>query len=179
MFTEHTVLNRPHCGESVRKHRGLYRLEQPIQRGKIMDWDSMIHIWEHAINKVDRKTKDTLKKISPIHPVMFIEPPLSSVKTRVKVAERFFEYFRSPGLYYANSSVLSLFACGKTTSLVVDVGHGKTTCVPVSEGCALPHSITHADLAGQDVTDYLNNLLHTEHGIRFHTSAEIDIIREM
>merc|ERR1740123_181425 len=84
---------------------------------------------------------------------------------------------------FANSAVLTLFGLGKTTGTVVDVGHGTTSITPVMNGEALLHSITKVNLAGQDVTDQLDQLLHTHHGDqlggRLHTSAERDLIREM
>jgi hypothetical protein len=45
-----------------------------------------------------------------------------------------FERFKSPALFVAKDSVLSAFACGKTTALVVDVGAEVTTVAPVQDG---------------------------------------------
>lgn len=55
-----------------------------------------------------------------------------------------------------NSSVLSLFASGRTSGVVVESGQGISTAVPIFEGYALPHAIKFVNLSGEDVT---NNLL--------------------
>jgi len=47
-----------------------------------------------------------------------------------------------------------------------------THAVPVYEGLSLPHAVTRMDLAGRDVTDYLQVLLRRA-GYRFETTAEV------
>lgn len=97
---------------------------------------------------------------------------------RDKTAEIFFETFRCPALFFAPQGVLSLYASGRTTGVVLDVGEGVTHCIPVYEGHALPHSITRSDVAGRDVTQQLQLLLRRS-GLRFTTTAETDFVRAM
>ena len=79
-----------------------------------------------------------------------------------------FETFNTPAMYVANQSVLSLYASGRTTGIVVDSGDGVTETVPVYEGCALPHASFHMDLAGRDLTEYLMMIVN-EKGHSFAT----------
>lgn len=59
---------------------------------------------------------------------------------------------------------------------MLDVGDGVSHVVPVYEGFAMPNAIKRMDLAGRDVTDYLQLLLRRS-GHVFSTSAEKEVVR--
>ena len=89
-----------------------------------------------------------------------------------------FSVFHVSALYFASEAVLSLYASGMVTGIVLDSGNKFTRAVPVYEGFALPHATMHTEIAGLYVTDYLTRIM-TERGYYFTTSAEYEIVREL
>lgn len=104
------------------------------------------------------------------------EAPLNPRTNRDHIAEIFFESMRAPALFFTPPSVLSLYASGRTTGVVLDVGEGVTHAVPVYEGFALQHSVTRSDVAGRDVTRHLQLQLRRA-GLSFTTTAEADLAK--
>lgn len=157
-------------GPEAEEHRGLLTIRYPMEHGIVRDWDDMERIWQYIYSK------DQLQTFSEEHPVLLTEAPLNPRKNREKAAEIFFETFNVPALYMSMQAVLSLYASGRTTGVVLDVGDGVAHAVPIYEGYAMPHSVMRVDVAGRDVTRYLRLLLRKE-GYDFHTSAELEIVR--
>lgn len=104
------------------------------------------------------------------------EPPLNPRSHRDTAAQILFETFNVPALYTSIQAVLSLYASGRTTGCVLDSGDGVSHAVPVYEGFAIPSSIRRIDVAGRDVTEYMQTLLRKS-GYIFHTSAEKEVVR--
>ena len=71
----------------------------------------------------------------------------------------FFETFNVPAFYVQIQAVLSLYASGRTTGIVLDSGDGVTHIVPIYEGYSLPHTILLLALARRVLTDHIVKLL--------------------
>jgi centractin len=112
------------------------------------------------------------------HPVLLTEAPLNPRANRDTAAQILFETFNVPALYTSIQAVLSLYASGRTTGIVLDSGDGVSHAVPVYEGFAIPNSIRRIDVAGRDVTENLQTLLRKE-GSVFHTSAEKEVVKQI
>eukprot|EP01084_Bolivina_argentea_P175441 303821_1 len=94
------------------------------------------------------------------------------------MTQTMFETFNVPGLYIAIGAVLSLYASGKRTGLVLDSGAGVTHTVAIYDGHAIGPAISRLNFAGRNLTDYLSRLL-TKRGYSFTTSAEREIVRDI
>eukprot|EP00123_Amoebidium_parasiticum_P003609 comp14895_c0_seq1/m.11443 comp14895_c0_seq1/g.11443 ORF comp14895_c0_seq1/g.11443 comp14895_c0_seq1/m.11443 type:complete len:381 (-) comp14895_c0_seq1:205-1347(-) len=158
-------------GSKLEQNRGLLKLTHPMEHGIVENWNDMERLWQFLYS-------EELHIHSEDHPVLLTEAPLNPKKNREKSAEVFFESFNVPAMFISLQAVLSLYASGRTTGVVLDSGDGVTHAVPIYEGFALPHSITRVDVAGRDVTQYLQLLLRKQ-GFAFHTTSEFEIIREI
>lgn len=155
-------------GNRADELKGLLKLQHPMEHGIVNNWSDMEHIWTHLYSELKIQTEE--------HPVLLTEAPINPRKNREKAAEIFFETFNVPALFISMQAVLSLYASGRTTGIVLDSGDGVTHTVPVYEGFALPNSIMRIDLAGRDITEHLQTLLRRS-GYAFTTTAEKEVVR--
>lgn len=157
-------------GPKAKECRGLLKIKYPIEHGIVEEWPLMERIWQYVYSK------EQLAVPSEEHPVLLTEAPLNPRRNREKSAEVFFEAFNVPAMFVSMQAVLGLYASGRTTGVVLDSGDGVTHAVPIYEGFAMKHSIMRVDVAGRDITRYLQLLLRRE-GLNFKTSAEFEIVR--
>jgi len=87
-----------------------------------------------------------------------------------------FDLFGVPSLQFQSTAVLSLYARGMMTGVVLDVGDGVSSASAIYEGYSIRNATQRIDLGGRDVTQHLMQLLRRT-GYSFHTSAEFEIVR--
>eukprot|EP01060_Flectonema_neradi_P039398 TRINITY_DN8667_c0_g1_i1.p1 TRINITY_DN8667_c0_g1~~TRINITY_DN8667_c0_g1_i1.p1 ORF type:complete len:285 (+),score=45.75 TRINITY_DN8667_c0_g1_i1:62-916(+) len=157
-------------GDLVEHHRGILSLSYPMEHGSVNNWSDMEAVWNHMFGLLNVPIRE--------HPVLLTEPPLNSRKNKERAAEIFFEEHHVPALFFSVQAVLSLYAAGTATGVVVDSGDGVTHCCPVYEGFVIPGAVTRSDIGGRDITKHLQLQLR-KLGHNFNTSAEFEIVRQI
>lgn len=89
-----------------------------------------------------------------------------------------FEGFGVPAFYVQVQAVLSLFASGRMTGIVLESGDDVTHTVPIYEGFSLRHAVNRLDLAGRDLTEGLDRLL-TERGRPLPTTVNKEVVQDI
>ena len=135
---------------------GLY-MQSFLKDGMIDDWDLLEQIMSHTFDCLCDGEQGP-----QYHPVVMSEPPINQRFKREKLCEIMFEKFQIPAFYLAKNAVLSSFAQGKATALILDCGATHTTAVPVHEGMVLQKAIVQSPLGGDFVLSQLKQLLDNQ-----------------
>ncbi|KAJ7663022.1 actin actin-like protein [Mycena rosella] len=141
-------LEDSYVGNGAQEKRDILSLNYPIEYGIITNWDDVEKIWHHTFH-------NELHVAPEERAVLLTEPPRNPKANREKMTQIMFETFNVPTFYVSMQAVLSLYASGRTTGIILDSGDGVPHAVPIYEGFAIPHAIQRFDLAGRDITEML------------------------
>ncbi len=160
-----------YVGSEALEKRSMLALKPFFEHGNVTNWDDLEKLL-HNIFFCD------LKAPPEEHSVYSTYHPLEPLANAEKYTQILFETFNVPAFYSRHASMLALTATGKTTGLVVDIGHGVTYTSAVYKNVKIPYHKNRLNFGGDDVTKYLQTTL-TERGYYFETSEEYEVIREM
>ena len=140
-------------GDEAQKVRQMLEINYPVENGIVNNWEDMKHIYDYLFGptKMNLDTKNAK--------ILLTEAPLNPVKNRAKMLEVMLEQFQFFECSLAYQAILTLYAQGILTGVVVDIGDGVTHICPVIDGYCLQKSITRLNIAGRDITRYLIRLL--------------------
>ncbi len=141
-------------GDEASKLRSMLEVSYPMENGMVRNWEDMCHVWDYTFGKEKLDVDPADCK------VLLTEPPMNPLRNREKMIEVMFEKYGFESTYIAIQvrkrhllkvqklaflsgasfqAVLTLYAQGLLTGVVVDSGDGVTHICPVYEGFALPH----------------------------------------
>lgn len=155
-------------GTEADQYRNYLQVSHPMEHGIIKNWEDMRHIWDYTFSKLGVSAEG--------RKVLLTEPPMNPHKNRERMAQIMFEEYQAEGIYVALQAVLTLYAQGLQTGVVIDSGDGVTHIVPVYDGFSLPHLTRRLDIAGRDVTRYLIKLLLLR-GYAFNRTADFATVQ--
>jgi actin-related protein 2 len=159
-------------GDEASELRQMLDCTYPMENGMVRNWEDMIHLYDYTFSEKKMNVNPKNTKI------LLTEPPLNPLKNREKMIEVMFEHYGFNACYIAIQAVLTLYAQGLMTGVVMDSGDGVTHICPVYEGFSIPHLTKRLDVAGRDITRYLIKLLLLR-GYAFNQSADFETIRKM
>jgi actin-related protein 2 len=157
-------------GDECAQLRHALEITYPLSNGIIRSWEDMCYLWDYTWERLKINPKECK--------VMLTEAPMNPVANRQKMVQTMFEKYGFGGLYVSIQAVLTLYAQGLLTGVVVDSGDGVTHVVPVYDGYSLPHLVQRLDLAGRDITNLLIKLMLLR-GYAFNRTADFETVRQI
>jgi actin-like protein 6A len=141
-----------YLGQQLSVPRDHMKVESPFSNGVISNWDHIERLVDHAYsNRLGIKSED--------HPILMAEIPYQSRQAREQMVSLLFDKFKAPAVFLAKSPVLTAFAHGKYTALVVDSGAYGTCVTPVHDGYALTRSIVRNNYGGYAIDRLVQQVL--------------------
>lgn len=179
-------------GDEASQLRALLECSYPMENGIVRNWEDMCHVWDYTFGPKKMNIDPSNTKI------LLTEPPMNPLKNREKMIEVssvtlfhqfsatnnalglqvMFEKYGFDSTYIAIQAVLTLYAQGLISGVVIDSGDGVTHICPVYEEFTLPHLTRRLDIAGRDITRYLIKLLLLR-GYAFNHTADFETVRMM
>lgn len=89
------------------------------------------------------------------HPVLILETPNLSSRSKEQMIELMIESFNVPKYYSLIQPLMSLYSTGRSQGLVIESGADVTSVVPVENGLPKYERIQRQNFAGRQITDMM------------------------
>ncbi|KAF4125132.1 actin-related protein 4 [Geosmithia morbida] len=106
----------------------------------------------------DAEHTEEQEKALQENPLLVTEAAWNSAKAREKTTEVIMESWGCPAFWLGRTPVLSAFAAGKATALVIDVGGSNTSVTAVHDGMVLKRSIQKSHVGGLWLSSQLRSM---------------------
>lgn len=141
-------------------HRAVCTRKDHVELTSPFDNDGLVRDWDLFETLLAHTLSNELRVSSREHALLLADPNHNSRKPRERMTELLFEKFETPAVYLARSAVLSAYANGRTTGLVLDIGYSGTSAVPVEDGMIVKgNSFLRTAVGGRSMNDMLAGML--------------------
>ena len=142
---------------SETSHPGFGPPKYPIDHGIITNWDHMDQLWNHAFRETHLDLSESAVVFANHH-----TKDLSKAQAE-QITQIMIESFEVPAFYLAKSTTLATYYASKPTAAVIDCGETVTDICCVYEHCGITRTVTPVNVAGRDLTYYLQSLIEGVH----------------
>lgn len=108
--------------------------EESSNELELTDKEALVALLKWAV-------EDRLQTKGAVHPVLLVDSPLWTKELRETIISLLFERLEVPALFLGRSPVVSAFASGKHTGLIVDLGASSVTVSPVFDGYVVKSAV--------------------------------------
>ena len=126
----------------------------PIKDGAVEDWDGYTELWRRGYRSLGFQDCHESS-------VIMTEKSHSGTSSREKMGEVFFESLEIPSLFIARDATLCMYACGRTTGLVIDCGASGTFISPVIDGWVESRGLSRSIVGGNYMDSFALRKLRT------------------
>jgi len=161
------------CGDEAAAAGVRHSLEckYPVDEGIVKNWEDMKHLWNYTF-------REKLAIDPAEHKILLTEPPMNPLQNRKKLCECMYETYGFDQVNVSIQAMLTLYAQGLFTGVVVDTGDGVSHVVPVYDGFVPQNLIKRLNVAGRHITNYLIKLLLLR-GYAFNRTADFETVRQI
>ncbi|GAA5820366.1 hypothetical protein JCM11251_005594 [Rhodosporidiobolus azoricus] len=136
-------------GNGIHLYRPHAEVHNFITDGIVTDWAGAERAVEHAFTERMR-----LKSLEE-YPFLNTEASWNTKENKEKMCELAFEKWQAPAYYAVDKAVMSAFAAGKGSALIVDIGDELATVTPIYDGFVLRKAIQKQPTGGALLSEVL------------------------
>ena len=144
----------------------------------VKNWDDMHLLLDYSFKNVHYSITQIGVNNIKGQSLFMTEAVMNPIANRVKMAELVFEKIGVGRFQLGIQALMSLFAEGLETAMLVDSGDGVTHCIPVVDMSIMTNQIGRMNIAGRHITNHLVKLMSMR-GYAFNSTADFELIREM
>ena len=159
-----------YVGNEIMESIGLYKVTYPVKNDNVDDWVMFREITDYVFY---------LLRVDPtqVH-VLYTFNPFMSVENKKKIFSLFLEDYQVRGFYPVQGALLTMYAGGFDTGLVVDMGANSVRITPIYESYVIDHAVDRVNLGGNLIDKYMQSKV-TDLGFDASSTAKRHLIRTL